>query len=115
MQNSIILDEYNIFNDDRQSFFGRGYNVMPTFVCVEQNLDNRDFDNTHNRNPKKTNITHRKKLVTAMKTKIAISLRKEFGSFKMKKRLACFEKYDLMISDTFYTQVVIKKRIFKNR
>ena len=112
MQNSIILDEYWTFGNNAPDSSARGHVDRPTFALSVQDLDEPSLANWK---PKKLNANHKSKLLKAMRTKYLISLRNEFGQFAMENGLARFKKYNTIIPNSFYEEMLNKKRIFKNR
>jgi hypothetical protein len=113
MQNSIILDEYWTFGNNTSSSSARGQVARPTFALSVQDL--LDNPNINAWKPKKLKANHNNKALKAMQTKYLISLRNEFGQFTMENGLARFKKYNTIIPNSFYEEMLNKKRIFKNR
>lgn len=112
MQNSIILDEYWTFSNNARPASTCNHVVRPTFALAVQDFTNPNVDNWK---PKKLKANHNSKLLKAMQTKYLASLRNEFGQFTMANGLACFEKYNAIIPNSFFRETLNKKRIFKNR
>ena len=113
MQNSIILDEYWTFGNNTSGSSAREQVARLTFALSVQDL--LDNPNIGAWKPKKLKANHNSKLLKAMRTKYLASLRNEFGQFTMKNGLACFEKYNAIIPNSFFRETLNKKRIFKNR
>lgn len=112
MQNSIILDEYWAFGNNARPASTCNHVIRPTFALAVQDFTNSNVDNWK---PKKLKANHNNKALKAMRTKYLASLRNEFGQFTMKNGLACFEKYNAIIPNSFFRKMLNKKRIFKNR